>query len=369
MSGSVQGTGPRGARRRALRGLSLAQRARHEVRIRRGGNRRAGAERGAFYDGIWHDAAAELGASVQPLGGGLAEIRRDGVTVRVWKNLSPVDSQVVLNIAGDKPLVYRLLAERGVRVPRHVTFTLDALHQAVRFQREIGGDCVVKPARNTGGGLGVATGIRGRRTLIWAAAAAAAHCPELLIEEQLSGNNYRLLFMDGELIHAVRRDPPTVVGDGASTVRDLVDAMNAARLQTTRATADAQVSCDLDMRQTLAREGLTLQSVPAAGRRVSLKTVINQNGAPDNRPAGADVCDAVVEEAARAGEAVGARLVGIDVITTDARRPLGEVGGAILEVNTTPGLHIHGAATAPVVREILRRLLVPQGEPAGQRLA
>lgn len=35
------------------------------------------------------------------------------------------------------------------------------------------------------------------------------------------------------------------------------------------------------------------------------------------------------------------RLAGVDLVTPDRTRPLGEMSGAVLEVNGTPGLHYH----------------------------
>ena len=71
-----------------------------------------------------------------------------------------------------------------------------------------GADCVVKPATGTGGGAGVATGIRTRWQLARAAAAAAVYSDELLIERQVEGDNYRLLYLDGELLDAYVREAP-----------------------------------------------------------------------------------------------------------------------------------------------------------------
>jgi ABC-type polysaccharide/polyol phosphate transport system ATPase subunit len=136
---------------------------------------------------------------------------------RVRQNCTAIDDPVTLAVALNKTLVNRLLADAGLPVPRGVAFTLRELGQAVAFLEAAPGPCVVKPASGTGGGEGVTTGIRTRRQLAWAATLAAQSSSEMLLEEQVDGHNYRLLYLDGELLDAVQRRPPSVTGDGRPT--------------------------------------------------------------------------------------------------------------------------------------------------------
>ena len=120
------------------------------------------------------------------------------------------------------------------------------------------------------------------------------------------------------------------------------------------------LTIDLDMRNTLAEQGLSLKSVPAAGRAVTLKTVVNQNFGPENASATHLLCEAVIEAGARAARCVGARFAGVDVITPDPTVALEQAGGVILEVNVAPGLHYHyhkQDGDCPVAVRVLERLL------------
>jgi D-alanine-D-alanine ligase-like ATP-grasp enzyme len=70
----------------------------------------------------------------------------------------------------------------------------------------------------------------------------------------------------------------------------------------------------------------------------------------------------VVEEATRAVSTVSLRLAGVDVITPDLRKGLADVGGAIVEVNSPPGLHFHYLTAnadqgSHVAARVLQRLL------------
>jgi D-alanine-D-alanine ligase-like ATP-grasp enzyme len=321
-----------------------------------------GAEKGraAFYEKLWEGAAAEVGAELRHLGYGISEIRRDGLATRVRQNCTAIDDPITLAVALNKTLVYRLLAEEGLPVPRHLAFTLRTLPRAAAFLEALGADCVVKPANGTGGGQGVTTGIRTRRQLARAATRAAQDSSEILIEEQMAGDNFRLLYLDGVLLDAVQRRPPCVTGDGRSSIRQLVEQANAARLSRGSTVSQVLLTVDLDMRHTLARRGLSLVAVPPAGEVVPVKTVVNQNFAADNVTIADRLCPSLIADGARAARCVGVRLAGIDVIASDPSLPLAESGGVILEVNTTPGFHYHyhkNDGSFPVAVRVLEQLL------------
>ena len=338
---------------------------RHHDRDRRA----AGKHLTEFYDRVWREAAAHLGATYKPLGSGIAEILLGGIQTRVMGYTCPIDDPVTLAIAGDRPLTYRLLAGAGLRIPRYAEFTLKELARAVGFMESGRRECVVKPARGTGGGRGVTTGIRRRSHLAMAAAAASVYGDDLLIEEQLEGANYRLLYLDGVLLDSYVRQPPTVVGDGRSTVARLVRRANSDRLSRGSGLSQVLLTIDLDMRRTLAKQGLSLRSVPPAGAVVTLKTVVNENCGADNAMATHLLCDSIIADGARAADALQVRLAGVDVVTPNPGVPLAEAGGAILEVNTTPGFYYHyhkREGAFPVAVHLLKKLLADH--PAVYRL-
>jgi len=255
--------------------------------------------------------------------------------------------------------VYRLLEARDLPVPRHLVCAADDLQGAWTFARSLGRPCVVKPARASGA-IGVTTGVTGRCDLAKALAYGGAFGPDLLVEEMVAGGVYRLLYLDGELLDAVRRDPPTVTGDGASRIEQLIETENERRLAGGMAAAQSLIKIDGELVRTLRREGRTLRSVPAAGEVVLLKNVVNDNRREDNVSAVDDLCPEVVQSGAEAAAAVGTRLAGVDIITPDPSRPLAEAGGVVIEVNQSPGYYYHyykREGRVPVATLILERLV------------
>ena len=303
-------------------------------------SREAKRHRSQFYEDVWREAAGELGATVELLSKGILEISRGGVNTRVHQNYTPLDGPDTVRISRAKPIVRTMLRAHGLPTPNDAEFSLHELKKAYRFlaQHRL---CVVKPAYGTGSGSGITTGLATPRQLFKAALRAAGYGPTLLIEEQVEGDTIRLLYLDGQLLDAVKRCPPTVLGDGKSRISQLVESLNHQRLSAGYKLAQAILKYDMDMERTLARQDLSWRSVPADGQRIVLKGVINDNMADENVSVVDQVCESIIAAGRLAAELIGARLVGIDIITPDVRQGLEETGGKILEVNTTPGYHYH----------------------------
>ncbi len=297
-------------------------------------------QRAAFYREMWRNAASQVGAEVIDEQGDLLTLERGSVRTRVLRNYTELDGPVTLRAAGDKTFMRRLLHDAGLPLPPGLAFRLSSLAPAIDFLLAHK-PCVVKPASGTGAGAGVVTGVQTPRDLRRAAVAAAAHGSELLIEKQVPGQNLRLLFLDGELLDVVLRKPPAVIGDGRSTLATLIEQANRTRLAGGHAVAQVVLRRDLDMRRTLQSQRLSWRSVPASGRAVILKTVINDNAADENVSIIDRVSPALVELARQAADTMDVRLAGVDVITSDAERDPVTNGAVILEINTTPGLYIH----------------------------
>jgi cyanophycin synthetase len=349
-----------------LRLLKLWERVKAKFARRQPGRAEADRRLSAFYERAWREAAAQLGATVLDLGDNFLEIRLGDEWRRVWHHYSAVNDLVAHHLARTKGTMYRLLAAHGLPSPRHVEFSLADMKPAVAFLESTQRPCVIKPACGTSGGLAVTTGIRTRWQLARAALAVAASGQHPLIEEQVEGANYRLLYLDGELLDVVKREPPSVVADGTSTVWQLVERVNRERLQQQELLSHAQLTTDCDFRMTLGRQGLSPGSVPASGTVVRFKTVINENSSLENVTARDELCAEILEEAARAVELSGLRLAGVDIIAADPTRSLHTGGGVILEVNSPPGFfwHYHKRdGSFPVALHVLRALFGRTGAP------
>ncbi|MEO7243373.1 MAG: cyanophycin synthetase [Variovorax sp.] len=247
-------------------------------------------------------------------------------------------SGVAESIAQDKELTRQLLHAAGVPVPRGrpVVNQDDAWAAAL----EIGLPVVVKP-QDGNQGKGVTVNITTQEQLAAAFDAAARH-GAVMVEKFLPGFDFRLLVVGDQLVAAARRDPPQVIGDGRSTVRQLVALINQdPRRGQGHGTALTKIRLDAIALGQLEAQGLTPEAVPALGRRA----VLRNNANLSTGGSATDVTDSVHPDvAARAIDAaqmVGLHICGVDLVCESVSRPLEEQHGGIVEVNAAPGLRMH----------------------------
>ncbi len=313
----------------------------------------------AFYRRSWQHAAEAAGTRLVLLSDNILEIVHERRRLRVSASSTSLDDPVTVRLTGDKPAVHGLLKRNGIPVPPHLVIEAGEFeNKPSKILSSLPLPLVVKPAVGTGSGAGVSTNITSLRQLRHGIAWAHAFGPRILIETQFEGDCYRVLLMDGEVLDTVMRRPPRVVGDGRSTVAELIARENRLRLEARTDRAQVLLRRDPDLDSTLACQGLTLRSRPTKGQAVKLKRVINDNRADENESVNSRLCGAILDTARRAAEVLGVRLAGVDVICTDPLLPLEQSGGVILEVNTTPGFYYHYhnvGATFPVAEHVLRR--------------
>ncbi len=271
-------------------------------------------------------------------------------------------------IAQDKQLTRSLLRAVGVPVPegRPVRDADDAWAAA----QDVGVPVVVKPQYGNHG-RGVATNLTTREQIVRAYDAAREEDEHVLVETFAPGADYRLLVIGERLVAAALREPAQVLGDGHSTIRQLIDMVNRdPRRSDGHATVLSYIKLDPVALGVLAEQGYTPDSVPPAGVRV----LIRRNGNLSTGGTATDVTDRVHPDvAARAVDAarvVGLDIAGVDVVATDIGRPLEAQRGAVVEINASPGLRMHlepSAGTPRPVGEAITDLLFPDSAAPASR--
>ncbi len=274
-----------------------------------------------------------------------------------------VTSAISESIAQDKELTKKLLASAGVPVPlgREIT----SAEAAWAAAGEIGLPVVIKP-KNGNQGKGVTVNITTHEQLLKAYAAASEFDDEILVERFLPGNDFRLLVVGNKLVAAARRDPPTVVGDGEHTIRQLVDQVNQdPRRGTGHSTSLTKIRFDDIAQACLAGQGLNADSVPARGRRVSLRHNANLSTGGTATDVTDDVHPEVAHRAIIAAKMVGLDICGVDMVCDSILQPLEETGGGVVEVNAAPGLRMHLSPSygkGRPVGEAIISTMFPEGE-------
>ena len=248
-------------------------------------------------------------------------------------------SAVAEAIAQDKELTKMLLAAAGVPIPvgRPVNDAADAWAAA----GEIGGAVVVKP-QDGNQGKGVTVNLTTREQIETAYATAVKISDEVLVERYLPGSDYRMLVIGNKLVAAARREPPMVIGNGANSVRELVDQVNSdPRRGEGHATPLTKIRFDDIALARLASDGLTADSVPAKGTRVILRNNANLSTGGTATDVTDDVHPDFAARAIAAAQMVGLDIAGVDIVCSDVLRPLEEQHGGVVELNAAPGLRMH----------------------------
>lgn len=337
---------------------------RWQCRLARAGRRLLGLSRTVYVDqrvaeyrGYWEAAARLVGAEFTPLTEEIWEIRRGPRRTRIASYVVPADDPVTLRLAGNKRFCYDLAGRQGVPVPEHVACRLSGLDAGHALLTRRGPPLVVKPAVNSSSGIGVTTLVATPAQLERAAALASLFSDELIVEAMVPAESCRLLFLDGQLLHAVRRRGVRVTGDGRTSLGALMDRHGVRAWRT-----------DPLIRETLAAQRLAPTGVPGAGREIVVRCLPAAEAGTEELRTVYDesitglVHPALREQLAAVVRALGSRFAGVDVLTNDPAAPLRESGGVFLEINTTPGIHHHYTTpedrrTHPVAVQVLEYLL------------
>ncbi|TDK68217.1 cyanophycin synthetase [Sapientia aquatica] len=248
-------------------------------------------------------------------------------------------SAIAESIAQDKELTKKLLNAAGVPVPmgRSVTDPEDGWKAAL----EVGLPVVVKP-KDGNQGKGVTVNITTKEQLFAAYATASEFRDDILVERYLPGSDYRLLVIGNKLVAAARREPPQVVGDGVKTVRQLVDQVNLdPKRGSGHATSLTKIRFDDIAIASLALQGFNAESIPAKGRRVTLRNNANLSTGGSATDVTDDVHPEVAARAVAAAQMVGLDICGVDLVCDSVLKPIEEQNGGIVEVNAAPGLRMH----------------------------
>jgi len=278
---------------------------------------------------------------------------------RIWTAESDQTSAIAESISRDKDLTKTLLQSCGVAIPegRLVESADDAWEAA----EDIGLPVVVKPS-DANHGRGVFIDLNTRAEVQTAYAAALEEGSSVLVERFIRGNEHRLLIVGGKLAAAARGEPIFVIGDGKSTVSQLIDVLN-----TDPRRGDLEehplnpviLEREPAARLELERQGLSAEAIPAAGRKVLL--LRNGNVAIDVTDL---VHPSVAATASLAARVVGLDIAGVDLVAEDISRPLAEQRAAIVEVNAGPGLLMHlkpsEGKPRPVGQAIVNHLFKPE---------
>jgi len=188
--------------------------------------------------------------------------------VRCYNSLTDRVGAVTFHLTQDKHLANSFLRRHGFPVPDQELFT--SLKQADAFLARHA-TIVVKPCTQWGA-RGVSVRVTTPADLHTAVRKARRYEESVLIEAYTPGVDKRLIYIDYRFVAAIQRNPATVIGTGADTIRTLITKKNR---QARRIDPSNRVPFDRETEKALAVLGFTYDSVPEQNAAVEVRLTSN----------------------------------------------------------------------------------------------
>ncbi|WP_420543609.1 bifunctional glutamate--cysteine ligase GshA/glutathione synthetase GshB [Streptococcus equinus] len=259
-------------------------------------------------------------------------------------NMTGKDSYITPLIMENKVVTKKLLSKAGFPVPKGEEFADKAA--ALRYFSQIKDKAIVVKPKSTNFGLGISIFKESADLTAYQKALDIAFAEDdtVLIEEFISGTEYRFFVLDGKCEAVLLRVPANVVGDGKHTIAQLVEMKNQDPLRGRDHRSPLEIIDLGDVEKLmLQQQGYTPDDIPADGVRVDLRRNSNISTGGDS----IDVTDIMPSDykelAAQMASAVGAWVCGVDLIIPDKSLPASkeEPNCACIELNFNPAIYLH----------------------------
>jgi len=269
---------------------------------------------------------------------------------RIQATVTSQTSNIGVDLACDKEETKDLLEQAEVPTPKgDIIRTERGLEEAVDY---VGFPLVIKPV-NGNHGRGITTNINSLDEALIAFKEAKEVSRLVIVEKFITGEDHRLLVIDNKLVAAAKRTAAHVIGDGKSTIEELVAEVNK---DERRGYGHEKVLTEIDINsltiELLKEKNMTPKSIPSKGEMVKLKSTANLSTGGTAE----DITELIhpynVFMAERISKIIDLDICGIDIMAHDLTKPLNESGGAVLEVNAGPGFRMHLQPTSGLPRNV-----------------
>lgn len=267
-------------------------------------------------------------------------------------------------IAKDKGYSKFFLKHFGYKVTEGETFFNDKIcekvgdsrniHAGFEYAKSLGFPVFIKPINLSQGKL--VAKIHNKTEYYQVAKKILKVCSGLIVERFYLGKDYRIVVIDDEIIAVYQRLPLSVIGDGKSTILELIQYKQREFFNNF-----GKRVIDLDdwrIKHKLQKQRLNLASVIPNGKIIYLLDNANLSNGGEAIDFTESIHPDFKKLAFNIAKDMGLRLIGLDVITPDITRPMTDY--VIIEVNSAPGLDHYafiGDAQAKKVEDLYLKVL------------
>ena len=252
-------------------------------------------------------------------------------------NKTDRDNYIFPIITDDKYTSKQIMLSQGLNCPQAILLEkdmdkedLDALVSPF-YNKKV----VIKP-RNTNYGTGITVFSKPatKAQIMKAIEYAFKFDNNLLVEEYAKGMEYRFLVIDGKCLSVAHRRTASVVGDGKSNIKELIEIKNK---EPWHALTGSPVKVDEPVTEYLKLQGLTFESVIPKGKRIFLRTNSNVSTGGESIDYTYTMPAKFKKIAEKASKAFDAKICGVDIIIEDFKKD----NYSIIEINDNPGYSIN----------------------------
>ena len=283
---------------------------------------------------------------------------------RIQATLSDYSGILGVELACDKEGTKQILLDAGVPVPRGATVLyLDELDSAIEY---VGGFPIVIKPLDGNHGRGITIDIRNWDEAEKAYDRAKDISRAVIVERYYPGFDHRVLVINGKVEAVAQRIPARVIGDGKSTVEELIERTNR---DPNRGEGHDNVLTKIIVDHTslsvLERQGYSLDTVLKEDEVCYLRATANLSTGGVAIDRTDDIHPENVWLAERVAKIIGLDIAGIDIVTPDITQPLRDIDGVVVEVNAAPGFRMHVCPSEGLPRNVaapVMDMLFPPGQ-------
>lgn len=272
-------------------------------------------------------------------------------------------------IAKDKSYAAYFMNNLGYRVPQQKIFfspkfanvlkANNSTFEALEFAKKIGYPLIVKP-NSQSQGVGVEK-VHNEAGLVLAMDYIFNVIKDriAIVENFISGNDYRIVIVDDVLVAAYQRLPLSVVGDSTSTISKLLQDKQKSFIAQGRDTVIK--SNDPRIQHKLSNDyKMNLESVPVKGQKINLLDAANLSAGGDALDVTNIIHPTFAKLAIDVTKTMGLRLCGVDIIVDGTIDQELNNNYTIIEINAAPGLDHYaqvGEVQMSIVKDMYKKVI------------
>ncbi|MEX0930811.1 MAG: hypothetical protein WDZ68_00790 [Candidatus Paceibacterota bacterium] len=275
----------------------------------------------------------------------------------------PCNNTVASGLASNKYFLRRLLKAEGLPAPRTITLRHPAAWQNV-LKSTLEFPLVVKPVKAShanGASLNITTPEELKAAVIKAFTYVKKHNKgdRVLVEEFFTGHDLRLMVIGNQVVSTVRREPAYIIGDGHSTIRELIKDFNNEWYSPIKYDLPlCPIPVDTEVFRCLHKQNLTLHSILPREKKVYVRWNANVSTGGRASDITSKVHPNLIHLAIQVSKLSHLEIGGVDILCKDVSSPdVSAKNITILEINDSPGIDIHHFPVSGIGRDVAGAIL------------